>query len=47
MLPLRILYDAFIDRPKITEQKKPFEYIIPPPLNGSEQLSKLVKREAS
>ena len=32
MIPLTILYDDYIDRRKLTEQKKPFEYIVPPPL---------------
>ena len=29
--------DEYIDRPKLTEQKNPFEYIVPPPLkwNGT------------
>ena len=31
MIPLTFLYDEYIDRPKLTEQKKPFEYIVPPP----------------
>ena len=32
MIPLTILYDEYIDRPKLTEQKKnPVEYIVPPP----------------
>ena len=30
MIPLTFLYDEYIDRPKLTEQKKPFEYIVPP-----------------
>ena len=30
------LYDEYIDRPKLSEQKKPFEYIVPPQ-EGSEQ----------
>ena len=35
------LYDEYIDRPKLTEQKNPFEYIVPPPSQeGSEQKSK-------
>ena len=33
MIQLTTLYDNFIDRPKLSEQKKiPFEYIVPPPL---------------
>ena len=32
MIPVSTLYDEYIDRPKLTEQKKnPFEYIDPPP----------------
>ena len=31
MTPLTFLYDEYIDRPKLSEQKKPFEYIVPPP----------------
>ena len=31
MIPVSALYDEYIDRPKLTEQKKPFEYIVPPP----------------
>ena len=39
MIPLTILYDEYIDRPKLTEQKNPVEYKFPPsPLKwGSEQ----------
>ena len=37
MLPLTFLYDEYIDRPKLTEQKNPFEYIVPAPTSGSEQ----------
>ena len=29
-IPLRSLYDKYIDRPKLSELKKPFEYIVPP-----------------
>ena len=40
MIPLTFLYDEYIDRPKLSEQKKPFEYIVPPPPQvGSEQLN--------
>ena len=39
MIPVSTLYDEYIDRPKLTEQKNPFEYIVlPPPQEGSEQL---------
>ena len=31
MIPLTCLYDEYIDSPKLSEQKKPFEYIVPPP----------------
>ena len=39
MIPLTNLYDEYNDWPKLTEQKNPFEYIVPPfPLKwGSEQ----------
>ena len=29
MIQLTILYDEYIDRPKLTEQKNPFEHIVP------------------
>ena len=29
MIQLTFLYDEYIDRPKLTEQKNPFEYIVP------------------
>ena len=32
MIPHTTLYDDYIDRPKLTEQKNPFEYIVPAPL---------------
>ena len=32
MIPLTTLYDDYIDRSKLSEQKKPVEYIVPPPL---------------
>ena len=31
MIPLTFLYDEYIDRPKLSEQKNPFEYIVSPP----------------
>ena len=34
MIPDSILYDEYIGRRKLTEQKKPFEYIVPPPSRG-------------
>ena len=30
MIPLTALYDEYIDRSKLSEQKNPFEYIAPP-----------------
>ena len=32
MIPVSTLYDEYIDRRKLTEQKNPFEYIVPSPL---------------
>ena len=37
MIPVSTLYGEYIDRPKLTEQKNAFEYIVPPPSRGSEQ----------
>ena len=34
MIPLTTLYDEYIDRSKLTEQKNPFEYIVIPPQEG-------------
>ena len=34
MIPLTTLYDEYIDRSKLSEQKNPFEYIVPPPSRG-------------
>ena len=31
MIPVSTLNDEYIHRPKLTEQKNPFEYIVPPP----------------
>ena len=31
MTPLTTLYNDYIDWPKLTEQKNPFEYIVSPP----------------
>ena len=31
MIPLTFLYDKYINRPNMSEQKNPFEYIAPPP----------------
>ena len=33
MTTLTFLYDDYIDRPKLSEQKNPFEYIVPHPLD--------------
>ena len=33
MIPLTILYDGYIDRQNLTEQKNPVENIVPPPTN--------------
>ena len=43
MIPFTIHYDEFIDRPKLTEQKKPFEYIVTPSTLkwGSKQMGHL------
>ena len=35
MILVSTLYDEYIDRPKLTEQKKPFEYIAPSPSRGA------------
>ena len=32
MIPVSTLYDEYIDRQKLSEQKKTFDYIVPPPL---------------
>ena len=37
MISVSTLYDEYIDRPKLTEQKNPFEFIVLPPQEGSEQ----------
>ena len=34
MIPLTFLYDEYIDRSKLSEQKNPLEYIVPPPTRG-------------
>ena len=39
IIPLTTLYNEYIDRPKLSEQKKPVDYIVPPPSQeGSEQI---------
>ena len=37
MTRVAMLYDEYIDRSKLIDQKHPFEYIVPPPTSGSEQ----------
>ena len=39
MTPLTYLYDEYIDQPKLSEQKNPFEYIVPPPTSGVETIT--------
>ena len=34
MIPLTFLYEEYIDRPKLSEQKNTFEYIVPLPTSG-------------
>ena len=34
MIIVSTLYNEYIDRPKLTEQKNPFEYIVIPPSRG-------------
>ena len=43
MIPLSFLYDEYIDRPKLSEQKKPFEYIVPPPHGTIKKFRKRTK----
>ena len=31
MMPITTLYDEYVDRPKLTEQKTPVYHLIPPP----------------
>ena len=38
MIPLSPLYDEYIDRSKLSEQKNPFEYILPSPSKGVETM---------
>ena len=46
MLPLTTLYDKYIDQRKLSEQKNPFEYIVPPSINvvGNNKYIKLFKQ---
>ena len=34
MIPLNYLYDEYIDLPKLSEQKNPFDFIVPRPTSG-------------
>ena len=34
MIPLTFLYEEYIDGPKLSEQKNPFEYLVPSPTSG-------------
>ena len=34
MIVFTFLYDEYIDQPKMSEQKNPFEYIVPSPTSG-------------
>ena len=45
MTSLTTLYDDYIDRPKLPEQKNPFEYIVPPPLKWVGTTSKQSKNK--
>ena len=43
MIPLTTLYDEYIDRPKLSEQKKPVEYIVhPSPLKWESEQKPLI-----
>ena len=44
MIPLTFLCDGYIDRPKLTEQKNPLEYIVPPPTSGVGTIITEIKR---
>ena len=43
MKSLTTLYDGYIDRPKLSEQKKPFEYIVPLPLKWVGTIMELIE----
>ena len=49
IIPLTILYNEYIDRPKFTEQKKknPVKYIVPPSLRGRNNKFNLFKKLSS
>ena len=37
MIYLSTLYDDYMDWAELTEEKRQFEYVVPPPLCGSDQ----------
>ena len=41
MITLTTLYDEYIDRSRMTVKRNPFEYIVPPPSRGSEQVLRM------
>ena len=41
MIPLTTLYDEYIDRSKVSEQKNPVEYVVPPP---SREWGKIIRK---
>ena len=47
MIPPTSLYDEYIDRPKLTEQKNPFDYIVPPPQVGRNNYTSTTQFEKS
>ena len=51
MIPLTTLYDEYIDRPKLSEQKKLFECIVPSPLKWvgtkTESFKKIIQSTVS
>ena len=46
MKPVATLYDEYIGRPKLTQQKIPFEYIVPSPSRGVGTITKNELRES-
>ena len=44
MIPLTTLYDEYFDRSKLSEQKKPIDYLVPPTQEGSEQKSTILTK---
>ena len=47
MMLLTFLCDEYIDLSKLSEQKIPFEYIVPPPTSGVGTKSKFIKTKFS